>query len=237
MRLLKKEEIVKAKSLERRVEIEEGMKLAKKVDALRDILPREQKKLDDFRRETLASIHKDITEAEDKKTALMSEVKSLEERRVAALKPISHLWEEIRSKEKEVNEREEIVTKIEMEVVSLEQKAQKDLKKASDELKRSTNLKESALSDSIDADEKNRDATHRLEESAEIKRSADEYKKRIDHEIRDSYTQLSNHEKSLTIREAELAKNIQKNNEETIRLADMRATLERSLKRLKTKRG
>lgn len=233
MRLLKKEEIAKAKTLERQATIEEGLKLAHKVDALREILPREQRKLEEFRSETLASIHKDITAADERKTALLTEVKELEARRVAALNPIDALWEEVRKKDAQVTKEIDELDRREAELSAQEQFVKKDLKKAADELKRATNLKESALEASIKADEDREEAQHLLENAAEIKRKADQYKHESEHEIRIGYTQLSNHEKSLTIREAELAKNIKENNEETVRLADMRATLERAFKRIK----
>lgn len=88
MRLLDKREIDKSKVLERAREIQEGRKLAERVDSLRETAAKEEAALAKFRTETLSKIHEEITYHTTARDTLYQEVKRLEERKREALKPI-----------------------------------------------------------------------------------------------------------------------------------------------------
>lgn len=60
MKLLAKSDIQKAKSIERQQLVNEGLKLAKRVDDLREVVAEEEQTLENFRRETLKEIHRQI---------------------------------------------------------------------------------------------------------------------------------------------------------------------------------
>lgn len=88
MKLLKKQEVDRLKAEERRQQIEEGLKVARQVDTLREVRAAEEESLQKFRRETVGSISKEITELTLKRDALKVEVAVLEGKRVVALKPL-----------------------------------------------------------------------------------------------------------------------------------------------------
>ena len=81
MKLLPKSDIAKAKSVDKQREIDEGMKLAKRVDSLREVAAAEEASLKKFRSETLGAINTEITANATKRDELTQEVQSLEERK------------------------------------------------------------------------------------------------------------------------------------------------------------
>ena len=88
LRLLQKREVDRAKTLDRKREIDEGAKLAQKVDDLRRLYSTEEKTLRDFRDKSLKVVLEDISRLSADKEALQSEVKALEHRKVRALIPV-----------------------------------------------------------------------------------------------------------------------------------------------------
>ncbi len=88
MRLLKKQEITAAKAKEQHQAVAEGLKLAKKVDALREVSAQEEASLAQFRVKTLENIGKDIAAMEQVRDALVTEVQLLTGRREDALAPL-----------------------------------------------------------------------------------------------------------------------------------------------------
>ncbi len=92
MKLLKKEEIAKAKAVDKQREIQEGLKLAKRVDALRETQAEEELSLRLFREKTLKAIHEETTKAATERDNILSVVKNLREDRINLLKPLDDEW-------------------------------------------------------------------------------------------------------------------------------------------------
>lgn len=80
MRLLKKEELSVAKANDKAKEIAEGLKISRRVDALRELHANEEAMLEKFRIETLTSTQKEIDESIVKRDELIAQVKELEEK-------------------------------------------------------------------------------------------------------------------------------------------------------------
>lgn len=76
MKLLAKSDIQKAKSIERQQLVNEGLKLAKRVDDLRDVVAQEEAALEKFRRERLKQIHKEIAIEQAKLEEIINKQKS-----------------------------------------------------------------------------------------------------------------------------------------------------------------
>ena len=92
MRLLKKEELATAKSLDRQREVQEGIKLAKRVDSLRETQAEEEASLQRFRETPLANIHEETTKAGAERDHLLIEVRKLQQERENALIPLTEEW-------------------------------------------------------------------------------------------------------------------------------------------------
>lgn len=78
-KLLKKEDIQQDYALERKLQIDEGMKLATKIDTLRKTLATEEERLRIFRESTLKAIQAEIDPLILKKQQLEQEVRALQE--------------------------------------------------------------------------------------------------------------------------------------------------------------
>jgi len=95
MKLLSKTEVIAVKAQERLVEVQEGLKVARKVDALREAAAKEETSLELFRSETLKKIHEEIKSVTDTRDALKEEVRQLEQDKKEALKPLDAAWQEV----------------------------------------------------------------------------------------------------------------------------------------------
>lgn len=103
MKLLEKKQIDAIKARESQRSVEEGLKIARKVDSLRETRAEEEASLEKYRRETLAEIHKQITYNVTTRDALYNEVVRLEKRREDALKPITEEMDILEKKRKDVD--------------------------------------------------------------------------------------------------------------------------------------
>ena len=101
MKLLSKSEITKAKAKDRELEVAEGLKLAKKVDGLRELAVNEDKALQTFRTQSLSEIQRQILEVTHKRDSLQAETTLLEERKLVAQAPLDDEWAKV-SREKEI---------------------------------------------------------------------------------------------------------------------------------------
>lgn len=95
MKLLKKSEVQQIKAKERQKEVEEGLKLARRVDSLREIAAEEEKSLALYREKSISRIQEAINELIESKHSLQGEVEVLERQREEALAPLTALEERL----------------------------------------------------------------------------------------------------------------------------------------------
>lgn len=107
MKLLTKNDIQQKKSLERRLEIEEGAKLARKVDTLRETAASEEAKLSAFREQSIQAIHEELEPLQTQRDALRLEVDKLVQQRAELQKPLDAEWEKLRFQQSELQARAE----------------------------------------------------------------------------------------------------------------------------------
>lgn len=117
MKLLSKSEVSKAKAADRQAEIAEGMKLAKRVDGLREVAAQEEASLTNFRNKTLEEITREAKEAEQKRDTLLKEVVELQEQRALALRPLTEENSRIEEKRKEIADAEDRLAKLNKELI------------------------------------------------------------------------------------------------------------------------
>lgn len=96
IKLLAKSAISKLQAADKQREVDEGLKLARRVDTLREVVSQEDASLQKFRSETLSAIQAEITDHTTKRDALKNEVVGLETRRAAALEPLASQIQEIK---------------------------------------------------------------------------------------------------------------------------------------------
>lgn len=140
MRLLQKSAVSQAKAVDRQREIDEGVKLAKRVDSLRQLSASEEKNLLNFRDKTMAAVRAEIAPLHQEKSVLLQDIESLKAQKKLLLQPLDEKWEEVNKAQKicddweqELTAREDIAAhkedNIHMFKASLEERANKILEK------------------------------------------------------------------------------------------------------------
>lgn len=233
MRLLKKSEIDSAKAGDRKRDIDEGSKLAKRVDALREAQATEEASLEKFRRETIAHINEEIISKTYERDSLSKEVYDLEDRKKIALLPLDSEWLEVKAKQDELTEYAQklnqeklmlIQSKKDFDIEEDKQKVEK--RRISDERNRSIKSlteTETNREESVKVLTKNKRV---LEETEELLRREERKAKAKEKALQSAEVILRQKEKKLEEREKDI-------NNQNIFLADQRKTLERAFNRLK----
>lgn len=233
IRLLQKSEIDKAKATDRKREIDEGVKLAKRVDSLREVQAQEEAALEKFRVATLSKIHDEIKKVSDEKGQLEQEVSILKREREEALRPITQELREL-----DLRRQRDDSLRISLNA----EKDDLDLRRVrADERERSIEVREResivAHAESLrlhkEAIEKHSDAKWFLDDAQKIREVASREKKEVEEEAFDRLLEVSARERSCQIIEANLHDREEEITKEQIRLADMRQTLERAFTRIK----
>jgi len=232
MKLLQKSDIVKAKALDRKMEIDEGVKLSRRVDTLREVHANEEASLDRFRRETLKAIHDEVTTESAKLDTLRSEVATIQEQRTLALKPILIERDEL---EKDKTTHASNCATLEQDRIRLNSelfsanKWQNELKKEEERLA-ALHLQVLSAMNEVDANVK---ATMTTRDEAEsLRLRTVELKTKLEDEIVTRETLMAQKESELVAREDKLKKAQQKIEIDKEWIADRRAMLARDSERL-----
>lgn len=98
MRLLPKSEILEAKNLDRKIEIDEGAKLAGKIDLLRKTVAEEEQNLSKFRLESLKTLREEMGALKEQRDDLEKDIEGLKETRKLLQVPLDAEWEEVSNK-------------------------------------------------------------------------------------------------------------------------------------------
>lgn len=233
MRLPSKREVDKAKAADQKRAIDEGMKLATRIDVLRETLLNEEARLVQFRTQSVAAIHAEIDRAGKERESLLEEVRDLKIQREKLLRPLDEKQRELEEREELLSEKEESVRNDRVtlsqgltsnENISRQFEAEKgriaDLKRTiSENLVQSENTLKQAQEDAQEMRKK----AKAILSLAEV-RDSDSLKRE-----REAAVQAKN----LSLREAVLLKGETKLAEGQIRLRDREQTLLRTEQRLK----
>lgn len=232
-RLLQKQDIVKQKSIERKLEIDEGVKLARKIDSLRETSAGEETKLSKFREQSLRLIKEEIEDRLIERDSLDVEVRSLKERRIELQKPLDEEWLKVNSKQEELIQYAQALQaeSIKLNLLSIELVDKKIELEVQSERIEERNIQ--SLRQSAQVDEAKTKVDNLLKE-IEIK------SKEKEEEFKQTNKYLLSEEARIRVMEREVnmkLENIEKREEEVKRkyilLEDREATLDRELKRRK----
>ncbi len=125
MKLLDKRKIDIAKSQEKKLEIDTGMALARRVDALREANASEEKKLREYREVAVKEVQEEIEKLERVKSSLNGDIKMATETRQELLKPLNKEWFELREAQAELTRERETI-KIDREELELDKQKGRD---------------------------------------------------------------------------------------------------------------
>lgn len=104
MRLLDKKSVSVQVAIEKKRQIDAGVALASKVDALRETKLKEEAQLEAFRKQTIAQTQAEIDSKVKEKDLIVAQIKARKEELVELQKPLEARWKKLEAKEEELNE-------------------------------------------------------------------------------------------------------------------------------------
>lgn len=233
MKLLAKKEINVLKAKEQRLVQDEGLKLAKRVDSLREIASEEEQSLKQFRENTVAVINKEIVEQTQIRDSLKFEVSKLQEEKELALKPIVDEIDELEQQRRLLlQERQRVdyrlvqASRHEEYVKSLEKENTDEKQRIEQERERTTQLLK-------DADNVLMQKQQLVVETQAIKTEAESLRNSLQNEIAQKELGFKNREESQKKRDQEQDTREKELNSREALLRDREQTVERSINRLK----
>lgn len=201
LRLLKKSEIDSAKVADQQRLASEGMKLAKRVDNLRETAADEEAALSKFRVETISHINAEILLETKKKNLLVKEVSDLEDRKRIALVPLDEEWQKVNIRKDELTEYAVSLN----EDKSLFEDERKDFEVETERLavekKRIEAERKQSVKSLAQAEEYRENSSHALKEAEAIRGEAEQFKKLILQEVSQRDAEAAAKERDLNIRE------------------------------------
>lgn len=231
MRLLAKSEIDSKKALARKQEIDEGLKISRRVDTLRETVAQEEAALEAFRRKTIAAINAQITAVSDILNDLRREVKELEEKRVKALEPIDTAWETLLKSQQEHT----------LSVVSLEMRQEvyfeqsKELQaritETTQELERIQTLKKQTEEALQEAVENKADTEASMAYTRDLEHKTEELRVEVMGDIKERDAVCAARERDISIKDESLLIREEAIRKAQILLDDQNAMLERDITR------
>jgi len=233
IRLLPKSEIAKAQANAQKQTIDEGAKLARRIDSLRQTIADEERSLREFREKTVATIHKEISVLTARRDTITSELRKAERELEIAREPLDSEWDELARTKKEA----ELTLSRAYEKLKEAEADKEDASKAKKDIRREL---ERARTKTEEADKKLADAESDSAESKELRDEAGrihseavrfevETKKKLSAEE----TRLREWTESLLTLEEKINGEKRWLDAEKIRLSDREKTLERAFNRLK----
>ena len=235
MRLRDKKSILVDVAAEKKQQVDEGVVIAKKVDLLRQTLIEEEKRLNDFRSQTLPRVHAE-TEAETRtRDDLVKGNDTLRAEREKLLAPVdlTNAWKKVRDEQASNEETRASLSTAILDVDELKSSLEnvtRDLQRRERAL---TRAEEAINTNLMDAENKNKEAAETLETArheAELLLKRAEVKDRVSTQRENA---LDNRENYLAERELKAQdKEVDLAKREKV-LRDRYATLERTLQRIK----
>lgn len=231
MKLLTKSEIEQQRNSERKLEIDEGMKIARRVDGLRRISAEEEGKLAAYGEANKQIVLGQLSDLVNERDGLRMEVVVLQEEREKLLEPLDAEWDklalrnaeldgqyiEIRYKELAVREQEEVLAARIEDAVRAEGRIAEDRRQANRNL--------------LDTDAMRREMAEAKEVfSAYLQKEVSDFGRR-DAQLASSEENAVNREARAAAREKELDQRERRLNDEERRIKDLEDTLLRNKKR------
>ncbi len=233
IKLLSKQEINQRQANQKRVEVDQGRKLANRVDTLRELAAQEEVSLASFRAKTLKAINAETEQAAKERGEMLAQVKTLREEIQIGLKPIEKAEIALKAKLNDIKEREDQIKQRTKLIKVKEDDIKNDFQKINAIQLRLTYIQNRLEEMYLDAE----DQLNRAEiifENAELKkRELDLWEKNLREELFAKDINVASRERDITIKEERVQKQHEALNERELQLIDREQTLEREFKRLK----
>ena len=168
MRLFKKSEIITLKEQERKAEIDQGLKLSRRVDVLRETVAQEEASLEAFRRSSIKAINEEIKDLAYHRDSLKAEISVLEHERTLGMGGVEAREADVIKRREEVDR---LITELNDKLNTAfhqEKQLEESLKNAQEDEKRAENLRIRAQAE-LETATKNREETESFQAAIQIK--------------------------------------------------------------------
>lgn len=168
MRLFKKSEIITLKEQERKAEIDQGLKLSRRVDVLRETVAQEEASLEAFRRSSIKAINEEIKDLAYHRDSLKAEISVLEHERTLGMGGVEAREADVIKRREEVDR---LITELNDKLNTAfhqEKQLEESLKNAQEDEKRAENLRIRAQSE-LETATKNREETESFQAAIQTK--------------------------------------------------------------------
>lgn len=235
MRLLSKQDLNAKKAQEKRVEVEEGVKLAKKIDSLRQTLAEEELSLTTFRSKTVAAIHTEIALVAAQRDSLLSEVRTLRKEILDGHDAVDARKAELILYAEELGRQSDLLEKRIEALKKLTLSVKQDAKQAKEDRQRANYLV-TVIRETLATIQVERESSIEVVKKArmQLDRSSALYDE-VYAELEKRDMAVAAKEREISIKEERLALEEKANRTLAIKLRDREATLEREFNRLKKK--
>lgn len=213
MQLLDKRQVNQAQTGDRKLEIEQGISLAKKVDDLRHTYALEEKKLRDFKETNISATMAEIKLLTDKVELLEVDIAEAERILAEKRKPLDNEWNKLKSEQIKHD-------KVKRETLEASERVEK-LKNVYTQKYNEYGILERESKKLIVQTRLNHEASEeKLKDTLVIKREAESYAKEIKQKFEDIKRGLINRENTIASKERDL-----KNKEKSLKKLERQITL------------
>lgn len=233
VKLLPKSKLQELKAKQTSMEIAEGLKIAKRVDGLRETYSRVEQELEAYRNATLMEIHSQIQDASEKLEDILSKIRQ-NQAKFDRMKPdmeakkqeLKDFEKSLRLWEKELIQREEEIISTDKKTVELNFQATNSFLRQEDNERITRNLL-------IRAKERESEAQQTLETAKGIENKVYSDKKYVEAALILREYSVKTKEKELNLQATENTNDRKAIEVEKFQLKDQRETLQRSMVRIK----
>ncbi len=237
MKLLPKDEVIKKKNNELVLEAQEGLRLAAKVDALRELRSKTEQETEEYLKASLSAATEQIQAAVQKRDSLLDEIGKMQKKLDAMLPEMETTRKGLREREIYLNEQQEKLSELE-EKLKLEEL---DIFEAKEGAKKSLQIAELKESEASRREKRSSDtelaAKSSLERADKIEKAILEKKKVMEEVFSEREYEISQREHRIKEERKALEAEKRSFEQERIRFADRKAMLDRNLARLKNLRN
>lgn len=232
MKLLPKSEIDRKKAVEQRVAVEEGMKLARRVDGLREAAADTETAFKKYRDETIAKINEEIGQKSKERDGLDRQINLRKEELVKLQKPLDDEWAKVNQAATDLNRRTEESNVREHKLTDREGEVELKEKKVAATLARATTKEELSTSNLRTTAQAESAAQQALSSANRIKEEALALKASTEKELIHREELVANRENDATLKEQDLTTREKALADGWRLLEDRQALFERSIKRV-----
>ena len=233
IKLLPKSELANLKAKEKTREVQEGVKIATRVDGLRELWSKTESDFEIYKTSTLSAIQKEIEALTNKRDKVYEELRQMQSKYDSLMPEIKFKRSELAQFEKSLTAWEKKLSKREDDAALLEIDVLEAKKKAEDAEMRSEENERISRNLLIQSEQKKASAENALTTACTIHDKAYQDKKEIEAALELREISIKTKEKELLSKELSLTNFEKELRDEKIRTNDLKETLMRSLQRIK----